>query len=170
MSAYIVDPAHIDVLLSVAIHGPRGTVRPWRAPNIDELLRGTGRAGFLMEPDADLAGRELLRRCIASVSYRYREVAGGLPGPFPTPDPEQYEWTDFGLMLTPIEALAALEGYEDQSSEDPDWWDSGAHWFCHRFRSGLIRRIRGYAAAEHHWTTEKALAIGPRRVSGRRAR
>jgi len=26
MSAYVVDPAHIDVLLSVAINGPRGRV------------------------------------------------------------------------------------------------------------------------------------------------
>jgi hypothetical protein len=163
MSAYVVDPAHIDVMLSVAINGPKET-RPgrWTAPYVYELLDGDEHTGSVTRETADLAGRALLAECIASVSYRYDDAPGELPGPIPNPEVEQYEWTDFGKLLTPVEALCAIDGFEYQSCEHPDWWDSGAHHFCQRFRKGLIHCLPGYEAAEWHWTAEMALSRAPR--------
>lgn len=158
MSAYVVDPAHIDVMLSVAVNGP-AEVRPgpWTAPYTYELLEEDGHTGPVCRESADLAGRALLAECIASVSHRYPD-AEELPGPVPTPDPGQYEWTDLGRLLSPIEACCAIDGYEYQSCEHPSWRSSGAFYFCQRFRRCLIGAMPGYALAEWHWTVEKALA------------
>lgn len=166
MSAYVVDPAHIDVLLSVAIHGPAGVPRGrWTAPYTYELFGSQGPTGPLHRADADLAGRLLLAECIASVSHRYPGDAP-LPGPMPTPDPEQYEWTDFGRLLAPVEACCAIDGYEYQSCEHPGWQGSGAFYFCHRFRCALIGVMPGYDGAEWHWTAEAALARAYRDDTG----
>lgn len=159
MSAYVVDPAHIDVMLSVAINGP-SEVRPghWVAPYVLELLPDAEKSGPITAEVADLAGRTLLHECITSVSYRYNEPLGALPGPRPNPDPEQYEWTDFGRLITAVEAFCAIDGYEYQSCEHPGWWTSGANHFCHRFRGALVRCLPGYEEAEWGWTVETALA------------
>ena len=97
MSAYVVDPAHIDVLLSVAINGPRGRVAGhpgdgWHPPYVNELL--DDRSGPLTAEDADRAGRVLLAECIESVSYRYPDdtldelpVHDRCPGPSNTNGP-----------------------------------------------------------------------------------
>lgn len=162
MSAYIVDPAHIDVMLSVAINGPkeRGP-GDWSAPYVLELL-GAGRPAPLCRENADRAGRALLAECVASVSHLCDQPLGELPGPVPNPDPQQYEWTDFGKLLTAVEGLCAIDGYEYQSCEHLGWRSSGAHKFCQRFRESLICCLPGYEAAESHWTVEKALARAPR--------
>lgn len=159
MSAYIVDPVHIDVMLSIAINGPR-EVSParWVAPYVLELVPNAEDSGPITAEVADLAGRALLRECIASVSYRYDEPLGNLPGPLPNPDPEHYEWTDFGRLITAVEALCAIDGYEYQSCEHSGWWTSGASHFCHRFRTALVCCLPGYEEAEWEWTVEKALA------------
>jgi hypothetical protein len=163
MSAYVVDPTHIDVMLSLAINGPKET-RPgrWTAPYVYELLDGDEHTGPVTRETADLAGRALMAECVASVSHHYLDSPGELPGPLPTPDPAQYEWKDFGRFLTPVEGLCAIDGFEYQSCEHPGWWDSGAHHFCQRFRKALIRCLSGYEGAEWHWTTESALARAPR--------
>jgi hypothetical protein len=161
MSAYVVDPAHIDVLLSVAINGPRGRgVRHpgdgWRPPYVNELL--DDRSGPLTAEDADEAGRALLAECIESVSHRYPDDSlDELPGPRPMPRADQYEWTDFGGLLTPIETCLAIDGYEYQSCEHPGWPTSGAFWFCHRLRCALVGAMPGYRDAEWHWTAEMVL-------------
>jgi hypothetical protein len=163
MSAYVVDPAHIDVMLSVAVNGPREVFGlRWTAPYTYELLNDGIHTGPVDRASADLAGRALLAECIASVSHRYPDT-DDLPGPIPTPDPGQYEWTDFGRLLTPVQALCAIDGYEYQSCEHPGWWESGANHFCHRFRKALTHCLPGYEAAEWHWTAEAALARAPRR-------
>jgi hypothetical protein len=170
VSAFIVDPAHIDVMLSSAIHGPKGVSRPWNAPYVNELLREAGRSGPLTQEAADLAGQALLRECVASVSYRYDEPLGELPGLVPNPDPEQYEWTDFGPLLTAIESCKAIACYEYQSCEHPAWEGSGARAFCGRLRCSLIGHFDGYAEAEWEWSTEMALTRAPRSVRGLTAR
>lgn len=166
MSAFVIDPTHIDVLLSVAINGPRGSRGsriPWRPPYIDGLLAGD-RTGPLDRDRADRAGAALLAECIASVGHRYPDADPfhGLPGPIPTPDPERYEWTDFGAVLGAIEACKAIDCYEYQSCEHPGWRDSGSKAFCERFRSALIGAMHGYEQAEWHWDTELAMARAPR--------
>jgi hypothetical protein len=172
MSAYVVDPTHIDVILSVAINGPKDrTLRhpgdAWYPPYVNELL--DGRSGPLTAEGADEAGRALLAECVASVSYRYPDDSlEELPGPRPMPRPEQYEWTDFGRLLSAIETCCALDGYDYQSCEHPGWQASGAFWFCHRFRRALIGAMPGYADAEWHWTTEAVLARAGRGHGARR--
>lgn len=164
MSAYVVDPAHIDVMLSVAINGPKESLRArWTAPYVYELLEGDQHTGPVARDTAALAGRALLAECIASVSYLYPDdPPGGLPGPIPNPVVDQYEWTDFGRLLTPVETLKTIGSYEYQSCEHPDWWCSGSHHFCQRFRSALIECLPGFEEAESIWTAESALARAPR--------
>jgi hypothetical protein len=159
-------------MLSVAINGPTGMPSArWTAPYVHELLDGDEHTGPITRDTADLAGRALLAECISSVSHRYDDPPGELPGLIPNPEVEQYEWTDFGKLLTIVEALKAIDGYEYQSCEHPGWWDSGASHFCHRFRKALGHCLPGYEAAEWTWTAEQTLArarIGGswRRLSG----
>ncbi len=147
-------------MLSVAINGPQGVPSArWSAPYFYELLDGHEDTRPVTRRTADLAGRALLAECIVSVSHRSGgDESSELPGPRPNPVVDQYEWTDFGKLLTPVEALCAIDGYEYQSCEHPGWWDSGANHFCHRLRKALICRLSGYEDAEWTWTAESALA------------
>jgi hypothetical protein len=169
MSASIVDTGHIDVMLSVAVNGPKEvTPSRYTGPYVLEIAEDEKLAGPVTRDTADLVGQALLRENIASASYHYDEPLGKLPGPVPNPDPAQYEWTDLGELLTPVETLCAIDGYEYQSCEHPGWWDSPASHFCHRFRKSLTRCLRGYEDAEWEWTTEMALARAQRSGGWRR--
>lgn len=162
MSAFVVNPAHIDVILSTGINGPSDPVSrgDWQSPWAAEL---TGREDKLNRKNASRVGAALLRECIESVRYRYPDCGlSDLPGPIPTPDPDQYEWTDFGRALTIIEALKAIDCYEYQSCEHPGWSGSAAESFCNRLRSHLIGVLPGYEAAPWEWDVESALARAPR--------
>jgi hypothetical protein len=161
MSVFIVHPAHIDVMLSVAINGPQGSTSTWHGPYVNELLEAEGLTGPVRRKVADQAGRELLRECIASVAFLYGERSSRLPGPDPTPNPEHYEWTDFGRILTPVECFKALATYKEQSYQYPGWRASGARSFCERLGDLVVTQITGYAEAEEEWTSEKALARFP---------
>jgi hypothetical protein len=160
MSAFVVDPTHIDLILSCAVNGPRDGERhhlgePWYPPYVNELLPGAG--GPLRKEDGDRAGAALLAECIASVSHRYPgDDHLGLPGPVPTPRPEDYRWKDFGSALTIAEACSAIDCYEYQSCEHPGWDGSGAAAFCRRLRSGLTGALPGYDEAPWEWTAEIA--------------
>ena len=159
MSAFVVKAAHIDALLSAAINGPsdhcEGRHRDWQPPYVHELLG-------VLEPlgagNANAAGRELMEECIVSVTHRYPDLAGQLPGPMPTPRPEQYEWTDLGTAMTAIEACKALACFEYQSSEHPGWASSGSRAFCSVLRGALVTRIQGYVDAPWEWDVDLALA------------
>jgi hypothetical protein len=158
VSVFIVHPAHIDVMLSVAINGPKGTTSAWHGPYVNELLEEEGFTGPVRRDVADQAGRALLGECIASVSFLSGYPPGRLPGPDPNPIPEHYEWTDFGKILTPIECCKAVACYREQSGEHPGWHGSGARSFCELLIGLLIARITGYTEAEEEWTSEKVLA------------
>lgn len=166
MSAFIVAPTHIDAILSTAINGPKGVRRNphigWHVPYVDELLEHY--SGPLSAETADLAGRALLHECVSSVSYRYCEPLGNLPGPAPNPDPEQYEWTDLGQILTAIECCKAIDCYEYQSCEHAGWRDCGARAFCERARGAMIGCLDGYEQAEWEWSAELVLARAPQRI------
>ncbi len=171
MSAFVVEPTHIDLMLSAAIHGPAdGTWRAgesWAGPYVDGLLAAGG--GPLLPAHAGAVGSALLAECIESVACRYGLTSGarcrsieeilaaGLPGPDPIPDPRNYEWTDFGAALTAVEILKAIDCYSRQSCEHPGWGTSGAFAFCARLRSAVIGVMDGYDAAPWEWTKETAL-------------
>ncbi len=118
---------------------------------MNELLPGGG--GPLRAEDADRAGAALMAECIASVSYRYPDADPlGLPGPNPTPRPEEYGWKDFGQVLSIAEACKAIDCYEYQSCEHPGWGESGAAAFCRRLRSALTGALPGYREAPWGWS------------------
>lgn len=156
MSAFVVDPVHIDLILSTAINGPRDRGRSygfgWHGPYVAELLPGAS-GGPVDREVADLAGRALLRECIASVSYRYPDDRPDeLPGIVSGFDPDHYEWTDFGSLISAIECCKAIDCYEYQSCEHPGWSGSGARAFCERLRDALVGVMAGYEAAPWEWT------------------
>jgi hypothetical protein len=163
MSAFVVDPSHIDVLLSTAIHGPadRDRAQPWHAPWVGDVV---AHQGPLTPELADCVGAALLRLNIASVctSCGCRELRLS-PGATFIPDPRQYEWTDLGPILTIVEAMKAIETYEYHSGSTFRWQGSGQEAFCNRLRGSLARCLAGYDAAESHWTADVALARAPRR-------
>ncbi len=163
MSAFVVHPVHIDLLISTAIHGPSDPPVPgaigWQQPYLHELL---GQDARLSVDHADQAGAELLRECIASVSFRYPDLcASGLPGQIPTPDPEQYEWTDLGRIATAVEACKAIACYEYQSCVHPGWSASGAASFCADLRANLTAAMSGYDQAPWSWSLDEVLERSP---------
>ncbi len=163
MSAAVLDPTHIDLILVAAIYGPTGprSGPPWVPPRVDELL---GKESHLSVLLADAAGAALLAANIESVRTYYRDQGDQLPGPVPTPDPEQYGWSDIGLRLTIPEGLKALDAYEYQTETHPQWPDCGAAVFCARLRAFLTRQLPGYMEAPAQWTAELALSVAPRRI------
>lgn len=161
MSAYVVDPTHIDALVSVAISGPGDLAcryrEGWRGCYAGDLLAGAYKVDV---SNASACGAALLGECIESVAYRYpQDDRSELPGPIPTPKPEQYEWTDLGAVLATFEALNAIAGYEYQSCEHPDWEQSGSYRFCAQLRGSLISSLPAYADAGECWhiSVEKAI-------------
>lgn len=159
MSAFVVSAAHIDALLSAAINGPNdrrpGSRLDWQSPYVHELL---GVLKPLGPGNADAAGAALMKECIASVTYRYPDLTGELPGPMPTPLPVQYEWTDMGRVMSAIEACKAIACFEYQSSEHLGWASSGARAFCLELRAAMVSCMEGYDAAPWEWSVEQALA------------
>lgn len=163
MSIFIVHPTHIDVLLSVAVNGPKGSTSTWHGPYVNELLVTEGLTGPVRKEVADQAGRELLRECIKSVSFLADSRARRLPGPVPNPLPGLYEWTNFGQILSPVESCRAIACYQAQASRHPGWAESGARWFCERLLGLVVAEIDGYSGAEWEWTPEKVFARFDRR-------
>jgi hypothetical protein len=152
MSAFVVSPTHIDVLLSVALHGPSdGTsgLAHWSPPYLDEATAA------LSATTATVLGAGLLAECIASVSHRYPDSPlADLPGPLPMPVPSQYEFTDFGACLTIAEACSAIDCFEYQSCEHPAWSGSPSERFCSRLRASLTAALPGTADAPWEWSPE----------------
>jgi hypothetical protein len=155
MSAFVVSPTHIDVLLSVALHGPSDASSEgplgWSPPYVNDLL--DEETGPLTVSLCTAAGAALLAECIASVSYRY-SGSRELPGPIPTPIPEQYEFSDLGSCLSIAESCKALDCFEYQSCEHRGWLDSGARLFGERLRSSLTSVLPGTWDAPWEWSPE----------------
>ncbi|HEX4307012.1 MAG TPA: hypothetical protein VHZ54_13325 [Solirubrobacterales bacterium] len=150
LQSFVVDPTHIDAILSVALHGPADfdprRYPGWEPPEVGELL--AGREQRLCAENAAAVGAALLAECIASVTHQEgRARSAELPGPSPTPDPGRYEFTDFGPILTAAGCCKALACLECQSCEHPDWSESAARAFCGDLLWRLISTLPGYQGA-----------------------
>ncbi len=157
MSAFVVSATHVDVILSVALHGPsdRTQTGPWLPPHLEVL------GAPLSATTCSVLGAALLGECLASVSHRYPDCpAHELPGPCPMPIPEQYEFTDFGPCMSIAEACKAIDCYEYQSCEHPEWAESTARGFCDCLRHELIIQLAGTEGAPWEWTPETLAARG----------
>lgn len=106
MSAWIVDRAHIDVLVQALCEGE-----------------------YVTDRDPDEVGRVLWRENLASVAYRYpRDVDGDRPGPldFRDSDVDTYTYRRPSRRIEPSAVLSAVNCYDYQSCEHPGWETSRA--------------------------------------------
>lgn len=132
MSAYVVNTAHINALVRLALEGPTGVpIDPghtWHTVWFD--------GGRLHYDRADELGQALLRENIRSVNYRYDErrkvPAYSYPG---------------GRTLTVPEAIEAIAGYHYQACEHPGWERSEVCRFLFRLLSAVAARVPGVETA-----------------------
>jgi hypothetical protein len=110
MSAFTVGTAHIDTLVNAA--------------------RAFGGAEFVDQRAADLLGAMLWDENYRSVNHRYSESE-------PTPD---YRAQLVDADLSPVAVLKAIDCYEYQSCESPDWDQTRAHAFITALRNIILGR------------------------------
>lgn len=113
MSAYINGPEHFDYLLTAS----------------KVMLAEQGVE--LSTEELTAVGRQLIRRNIRSVKYRYDgEALETLPGPVDKTPLLTYRFAVSPVPLHPIWVLQAVRGYEYQACEDMGWHLSPAQRFC----------------------------------------
>jgi hypothetical protein len=158
MSAYIVDKAHIDALVRAAVdQRDMSYYLPAGARHGDVVIGPGGTRIVCRRENRDEVGQMLTDANVASVAYRYDdterdELPGTVEGSWTLP----YRYDPRGPILTPVQGLKALDGYEYQSCETPDWTSSEAWHFCDDLRGALIHALPGYEAAEWAITAEQA--------------
>ncbi|MCV7174849.1 hypothetical protein [Mycolicibacterium sphagni] len=139
MSAYLVDPEHIHVLLHAAQsgHGIDGGLR-WCVPDASEIYGyATRQIHVSAHPDElTVVGQMLLDQNAASVNHRYDEDNAYVYA---------YQRPRFAADWQPVDILKALDGYGYQACETPDWTTTEAHAFCEALRTKMIGRIAGYS-------------------------
>ena len=150
MSAYVVAREHIDLMVRLILEGPAGVpVNPGTAWYFRSYVMGT----------ADELGAALVRECVASVAYRYRQdplealdpEAEALPGPLDRYYQSPYTYRRPVHRLTVPEALKALDGYEYQSCEHPGWEASAVRALCGQLRHAVAQHVPGYDPAPWTW-------------------
>lgn len=108
MSAFTVHIAHIHTLINAS--------------------RAFGGAELVDQRAADLLGQLLWDENYRSVNYRYTESE-------PTPD---YRATLIDADLSPVAVLKAIDCYEYQTCESPDWDQTRAHAFVTALRNVIL--------------------------------
>jgi hypothetical protein len=139
MSAFCVDPEHINAMLTAAFSlVGHQSVRAWHASGVRYELTYA---------NATAVGQMLILANEASVAYRYTEEAeSATPLYLYRPVPVS--------MLDQTTALKLVACYEYQSCERPDWDGSEAQGFCRWLRHNIIAALPGYDAAPWHWTED----------------
>lgn len=145
MSAFMVDEAHIDYLVTAAQDLSRrnhcGPFRWYHAGEMQEL------------DDETRVGALLIQENLDSVLARYSDCTpGDVPGPIPPPSPEAYRFTRSRLEVTAVQTLKAIGCFEYQSCEHELWSLSSAHAFCEALRHTAIDALPGYGDAS--WCIE----------------
>jgi hypothetical protein len=113
---------------------------PW-GPEAHEMYGKVVR--HLTRENAGYVGALLLAENRRSVDHRYAE--------------EEWEQPYLFKMLpgvpNPIAVLKALDGYEYQACEHPEWETSEAYNFCAALRRRAIRMLPGYEDDEHWYVS-----------------
>jgi len=129
MSAWIVSDEHLRVMLWAGMDriGPFGTLR-WKVPGdsgaYNELTRDTAAA----------VGQMLMEQNGASVNYRYSE---SIAYRYSHGRPASTEWEL-------VDVLTAIDCYEYQACETPDWEQTEAAAFCDALRGALVHELPGW--------------------------
>ncbi len=129
MSAYVVDPEHIHMLVHAAV-------------NRKVSYYHDNQSYPVRSDTAGYTGAVLLAENLASVNHRYCEHEL---------EPA-YEYRQPGRSATPVEVLKGLDCYEYQACEHPDWAGSQAKAFCDALRDAAISDLPGYDEAPWEWT------------------
>jgi hypothetical protein len=168
----MVDKRHIDLLVSLAVRGPKGrALRPdtwytlrWhtlyrlRGLGMDELKRVTREA---TDEDADRIGQMLVSENLKSIQYRYPDTVDdpqNAPGPIEQYWHQPYHWDAWlgsGPKASAVEGLKAIDCYVHQACEHPGWDHSEARLFCEALRRALIGQLPGYDEAPWEWSESK---------------
>ena|SRR6185437_1429461 len=146
MSAYMVTKIHIDRLLATVAHDPTDANR--------KCGRDWLRSYFYNEPhhnnNLDSIGQMLAAENLTSIHYRYPDTVGNddnVPGPNEPYWLEPYTFPQTTKPLTCIQALKAIDCYEYQSCEHPEWLTSEAKRFCEQLRKHFVGCLPGYDRA-----------------------
>lgn len=143
MSAFLVDPEHINVLVHAATAFRSGDTMSWCVPDDSEIYGYRYVRADTESPDR--IGQMLLDQNAASVNHRYDEDESYI---YAYSTPKQRDWL-------PVDILGAISCYEYQACETPNWRDTEAHAFCEALRGRMIRRLPGYDSAPWEITPNK---------------
>lgn len=178
MSAYVVNRAHIDLLVGAALRskpagqpGVTGNLQWWRVDEDGDFAGWHRLEPHCTEPpDDDLnltcvspswLGQILINENVASVSYRYPDDnvdAGELPGPVDAYYLGPYVYRDRRITLKTGEVFAMIDSFDYQACEHPGWRKSEAFAFLRALREAYCRRVEGYdvdyATAPWRWDDE----------------
>lgn len=127
MSAFLVDPRHIDYMINGALKlGIGGFALKLGAVKLDYMT-------------ASKIGTDLWAENFRSVNYRYGGNDASL----------EYQHSAFAkrLPFDPVVLLKAVDCYEYQTCEHPGWEKSDARRFCAGLRSLAIASLPGYKDA-----------------------
>lgn len=152
MSAFVVEPTHVDALVSAGLSWRIGcSDLRWFWPELDRSEDMDALRGKTRELTFDSAGRVasmLYTECYVSVRYRYDSPAHEeMPGLIDMPRPDEYVFAIMNGTPDPVVVLKALSCYEYQACEHPGWLSSEARQFCDALRHRAIRALPGYDAA-----------------------
>jgi len=93
---------------------------------------------YLNRETADAVGHMLLAENFRSVNHRYAEAN----------EPEGFFAYRRSLQgCNPVVILKAIDCYEYQTCEHPEWEQSEAHAFCQALRKRMISMLPGYEDA-----------------------
>jgi hypothetical protein len=147
MSAFEVSETHIDVLVSYALQRQGGDSLYWYFDLQEDKLPGealssgddymTRLRASRREVNRDNAGywgALLVAENKRSVNFRYDDDE----------IEEPYQFTEYAGHFEPVAILAALNCYEYQSCEHPEWKVSEARAFCEALKARAIRALPGY--------------------------
>lgn len=147
MSAFVVSKAHIDYIVHAAL--------------ACGYVKYDGEV--VSRENADHVGRALWKTNVDSVTHRYPQDtlhSGTLPGPCDLDHESLLTYKCPALptrRFDPVVALKALDCYEYQSCELPNWRETPAYRFCDWLRDSLIGKLPGYDDAP--WEIEDAHAV-----------
>lgn len=143
MSAFVLDKAHIDFLVTAGLR-----LDSMRALTLEIRVEGTPTACLeLSESTATAFGKLLWTENHRSVSARYPDATGADARDMRGPESYRFEWASL-TRNDAVRVLKAIDCYEYQSCEHDGWETSLAKEFCDALRSRAIRNLPGYEEAE----------------------
>lgn len=169
MSAFMVGPEHINVMIWAAIHS-KPTDYEVRTYTREEAtpFNGVEASGFselnvrrLRKGETETVyGQFLVDANAASVNTRYDEDNAYV---YEYRTPQHTEWS-------PVEILGAINCYEYQACEVEDWASSEAKQFCDRLRRLMESRLPGASEGPWEISTDTVPALTQLRAAARRTR